>query len=170
MRPRTVMLGVVGGILVSGLVGCGSTTSHPASPSPVTVATPTPVVPEATVAATSPDTALMTVYRKKRFVGMALHTSVYVDGTEIAELGNGTFVKVKVTPGLHRVWADEESDALAVAFETGKTYFFRMELVPGMWKGNGRMVAVDESTGAQEYADYKPKPTADVKVTTVVVQ
>jgi hypothetical protein len=162
----------VGAIL---LTACSSTTTpspsvSPAPSAPTASALTAPATP--TTASATPETgdsALMTVYRKKRIVGLALHTSVYVDGTEIAELGNGTFVKVKVAPGQHRVWADEERDAIMVGFETGKTYYFRMELVPGMWKGNGRMVAVDETTGKKEFADYHPKPAGDIKVPAMVV-
>jgi hypothetical protein len=165
MRASSLLFGIVALTLTAGLVGCSST-----APQPAAAKAPLSPAPDAAVVADAGDNALMTVYRKKRFVGMALHTSVYVDGTEIAELGNGAYVKVKVAPGQHRVWADEESDAITVGFETGKGYFFRMELVPGMWKGNGRMVAVDEATGKQELAEAKPKPTEDIKVPAMVVQ
>jgi len=171
MRIANLVAACFGVVLAVGLVGCGSTTSpetvRPATPTAAEA--PAPSAPVVSATEVEPDASIMTVYRKKRVVGMALHASVHVDGTEIAELGNGTFVKVKVTPGQHRVWADEEDDALAASFEAGKTHYFRMELVPGLWKGNGRMVAVDEATGKQELAAWSPKPTTDVKVPAAVV-
>jgi hypothetical protein len=157
------------------LVGCSSTApsvSESTATPAATASTPsTPAVPSTASAAPAiGDSAIMTVYRKKGFVGAMLNTSVYVDGTEIAELDPGTFVKVKLTPGTHRVWSDEEDDAVNVTAEAGKTYFFRMVLATGMWKGHGKMVAVDEATGSKEFAEYQCKPADQIKVPEMIAR
>lgn len=158
------------------LAGCSSTGSPPATakvgnPAPPPAAPSEPSAPTAAAApATVGDESVMVVYRQKRIVGMALNTSVYLDGVEVAELDPGTFVKIKLTPGSHRVWADEARDAITLAVESGRSYYFRMDLVPGLWKGNGKLAAVDEGSGRKELADFQCKPAEEIKVPALVVR
>lgn len=158
------------------LAGCSSTGSPPATakaaPPAESSSTPRePVPPPPAVApAAAGEESLMVVYRQKRIVGMALNTSVYLDGVEVAELDPGTFVKIKLTPGSHRVWADEARDAITLAVESGRSYYFRMDLVPGLWKGNGKLAAVDEGSGRKELADFQCKPAEEIKVPALVVR
>ncbi|HPW56964.1 MAG: DUF2846 domain-containing protein [Thermoanaerobaculaceae bacterium] len=163
MRVRSWWIVAFGVMVVIGLAGCSST-----APQQQVTAEAAPAA--VTVAADLGDNAVLTFYRKKRIVGLALNTSVYVDGVEVAELDPGTYVKVKVAPGAHQVWADEEKDAFTLTAEAGKTYFVRMELRPGMWKGHGKAVLVDEATGAAEFAEYKCKLADEIKVPSMVVQ
>ena len=116
------------------------------------------------------DKALVTVYRKKRIVGLALHTSVYVDGVELAELENGAYIRLAIAPGPHALYADEEKDTIKVDLEAGREYFFRMELVPGLWKGNGILKPVDEKTGATEFKEWKLKLTKEIRKPEMVVR
>lgn len=167
MRKRTWGLLAAVLFVAVGIMGCSS--SAPQGAPGATVAAPAVPVLAAAPADTG-DSAYLTFYRKKRIVGMALNTSVYVDGAEIAELDPGTYVKVRVSPGAHRVWADEEDDAVAIETATGETYYFRMELRPGMWKGHGQVVAMDPGVGAAEFAEYKCKPANKIKVPAMVVQ
>lgn len=161
-------------LAVIGLGACSSSTppqSASSVPSAPSAAPPAASEPAATTQATdAADIGILVVYRQKRIVGMALNTSFYLDGTEVAELDPGTFVKVKATPGQHRVWADEEKDAQTIEVGAGTTTYFRMELVPGLWKGHGRLVAVDATTGAAEFAEWKPKPTDSVHAAALVAQ
>lgn len=170
MRVRNLWIVALGVGVVVGLVGCSSTAPQPEAAAPAAAA-PAPAAPAAaTVSADLGDSGVLTFYRKKRIVGLALNTSVYVDGVEVAELDPGTYVKVKVAPGSHKVWADEEDDAFTLSTEAGKTYFVRMELRPGMWKGHGLAVLVDEATGAAEFAEYKCRLAEEIKVPSMVVQ
>lgn len=170
MRTRTLeMLAAVLVVAVS-FMGCSSTAPQSAPAESVAA----PAAPAAPAMAAAPadtgDNAYLSFYRKKRIVGMALNTSVYVDGVEVAELDPGTYVKVRVSPGTHRVWADEEEDVVTVQATAGETYYFRMELRPGMWKGHGQVVAMDAVAGAAEFAEYKCKLAEEIKVPAMVVQ
>jgi hypothetical protein len=140
----------------------------PASPA----ATPaTPATPTTSAASEAPaDKALVTIYRKKRIVGLALHTSVYADGVEVAELENGAYVRLAIAPGPHAFHADEEKDTIKVDLEPAKQYFFRMELVPGMWKGNGVLKLIDEKTGAAEFKEWNLKLTKEIRRPEMVVR
>ena len=149
-----------------------ATSEVPASIQPSAVpAEPAPAPVSPSVAAEVPsDKALVTVYRKKRIVGLALHTSVYLDGTEVAELGNGAYVRLGIAPGPHVLYADEEKDAIKVDLEPAKEYFFRMELVPGLWKGNGVLKPVDEKTGVSELREWNLKLTKEIRKPEMVVR
>lgn len=45
--------------------------------------------------------ALLHVYRQRRYMGNALAPSIYVDGTEVAGIGNGRRVTIKLVAGKH---------------------------------------------------------------------
>ena len=147
-------------LLAAGLVllaGCATSASSEK---------PAPAAPEAyarTVPAPPADQAYLAFYREKRFVGKALNTSVHVDGVEIAELDGGTYIIVPVSAGEHKLYADEEKDAFTLSSEGGKVYYLRMGLVPGLWKGNGKLEQVDEGTGANEFGTWKLEPAEEVK-------
>lgn len=171
MKSRT-LVGCAGfAVLAILTMACSSTAPAPAPAAAPVAAAPQPDAPAEVVASEpSGDEALLTFYRKKRAVGLALNTSVYVDGVEVAELDPGTYVKVRVQPGEHTVWADEKKDAITITAEPGATLYFRMELVPGLWKGHGKAVHVDSATGAAEFAEYQCKLTDEIKVPAMVVQ
>jgi len=148
----------------------GAQTPAPPTAEPVPVpaqeGTPAPVPdapPAAAVPAVPPageetaQTAFLLFYRQKRMAGAILNTSVFVDDVEIADMDNGTYLKVKVAPGEHTVHADEKKDALVLPIEPGKTYYFRMALRAGFWKGHGKLEPVDEVTGLKEFSEWKPK-------------
>jgi hypothetical protein len=138
---------------------------------PATTA-PARVSPEATGAAPTEksDFALLVCYREKRFLGAALNTSVYVDDEEIADLDNGCYVIVKVKPGEHKLYADEKDDAFTVKVEAGKTYFYRMELAMGLWKGHGRLKEVDVGEGEKEFKEWSPDFATDIRRPEMVVK
>jgi len=151
-------------LLVLAVIGLGACSSSTPPQAAASVPVVQPAAPASAVAAAdSSDLGFVVVYRQKRIVGAALNTSVYFDGTEVADLDPGTYVKVKATPGQHRMWADEEKDAQTVTVVAGTTAYFRMELVPGLWKGHGRLVAVDAAAGAAEFAEWHPKPATSVQ-------
>lgn len=121
---------------------------------------PPPVVETAPAVPAAEDlsqVAIALVYREKRFAGAILNTSVFVDDVEIADMDNGTYLKVRLVPGEHRIHADEKKDELTLLFEAGKTYYFRMALRAGLWKGHGKLEPVDEVTGEKEFTGWKAK-------------
>lgn len=164
------------------LVACSSTSNEQAVPpaSAATSAAGPTAAAEAPASApasratagsaqASGDKALVTVYRKKRVVGAILNTSVHVDGVEVADLDPGTYVRVAVAPGRHEFYADETKDTITLEVEAGKQYYFRMGLVAGLWKGNGKLEAVSEQDGAAEYTSWKLKLAKDIRERGMVV-
>jgi hypothetical protein len=114
--------------------------------------------------------AVVTVYRKKQIVGMALHASVHVDKVEVAELENGAYIRIGIPPGPHMLYADEEKDAIQVDLKAGKEHYYRMGLAAGLWKGHGKLEPVDESTGAAEFKEWTLKLTKEIRKPEIVLR
>jgi hypothetical protein len=72
-------------------------------------------------------TATIHVYREKHFVGSAVSPSIYIDGTAVQRLHNGSFFVVTVPAGKHMITAGRSEVGLFTDFEPGKHYYFRMD-------------------------------------------
>jgi hypothetical protein len=108
--------------------------------------------------------AILLFYRESRFMGGGLRPSIYVDNIEVAWLSSGSYFKVAVTPGDHVIYADEKDDALTFPTEPGKTYYFRVGIRAGLFKGHGKLEPVSEEAGAKEFEGWKPKMTYTEKI------
>jgi hypothetical protein len=187
MRNATVLLS----ILLTIPLGAQAPTPAPEAPKSETpkpdvaapVVTPAPSAPEAksaepvkadepAAATPTAKTGILYFYRQKRIMGMALRPSVFVDGAEVACIGSGRYMKVAVSPGDHAVYADEKKDALTIPIEAGKTYYFRVALRAGLFKGHGKLEPVDEATGLKEITEWKAdlKYTEDISKPEVLVK
>jgi len=101
--------------------------------------------------------AILYFYRESRFVGGGLRPSIFVDDIEVAYISSGSYLKVAVNPGDHTIYADEKNDALTFPTEAGKTYYFRVAIRMGAFKGHGKVELVDEATGVKEVTEWKAK-------------
>jgi hypothetical protein len=88
-------------------------------------------------------------------MGAGLRPSIFIDDTEVAYISNGTYLKVKVAPGDHSIYADAKKEALDFPVEAGKTYYFRVVIRAGLLKGHGKLEPVDEATGLKETTEWK---------------
>ena len=141
--------------------GCASAPPPVSGPPPV-MSVPAPDGPEGK--------AVMTFYRKSRFAGAILNTSIHVDGIEIADLDNGTFVSLVVDPGPHKIYSDEEDDTTTIETEAHREYFFRIGLVMGVWKGHGILVHVPGEEGLNEFTPWDMDPAKDVRVSEGIIR
>lgn len=137
-----------------------------ATPAPAPAPAVTPAAAVAVTPAVAPakteapqDFARIICFRAKKFAGALLHFTVCMDEKDVADLNNGTYFVIKATPGEHSFYADEKKDAFTMKIEAGKTYYFGSEVVMGFWKGNGRLVAMDEGVGAKTFEGLKAKLT-----------
>jgi len=108
--------------------------------------------------------ATVYVYRYKQFVGSALEPSVYCDDTQLARMTNGRYFTVKVDPGKHTFNSNDKQSGIELDVKAGQEYFIRLELVPGMMKGHGRLVMMSAEQGAYELKSNKLKPIDASKV------
>lgn len=110
---------------------------------------------EGTIAST-PAIAVLRVYRHRRYVGSALAPSIYVDDKQIARVGNGRRVTIKLAPGPHTVRSDDKSSAISIEAKAGQEYYIRIDEQSGFWKGHGKLTLLMPEQGAPEYKLQKP--------------
>lgn len=113
--------------------------------------------------------ATIYVYRYKQFVGSALAPSVYCDETELARMENGRFFVVKLPAGKHVFRSNDKQSGVEEDLKAGETYYIRVELVPGMMKGHGRLLSIAPEQGSYEIKKLKPLDADKVKDTQHVV-
>jgi hypothetical protein len=130
-------------------------TQPPTAPSqpdqPVAASSPS----EGTTAST-PANAMLRVYRHRRAVGSALAPSIYVDDKQIARVGNGRRVTIKLAPGPHTVRSDDKSSLISIEAKAGQEYYIRIDEAAGFWKGHGKLTLLMPEQGAPEYKLQKP--------------
>jgi hypothetical protein len=89
-------------------------------------------------------------------MGSALAPSIYVDEKQVARLGNGRRVTVRLTPGNHDIRSDDKSSAISLDARVGQEYFVRVDEEPGFLKGHGKLTMLMPEQGTAEYKLQKP--------------
>lgn len=112
--------------------------------------------------------ATVYVYRYKQFVGSALAPSVYCDEAELAKMENGRYFTLRLDPGKHVLHSNDKQAGIDLDLKAGQQYFIRVELVPGAFKGHGRLVLVAAEQGTYEMQSSKLKPLDANKVVDTV--
>lgn len=106
--------------------------------------------------------ATICFYRAHRYEGAALKPSVYVDEIEIARLKNGQSVQVIIPPGVHKAYSNDKSTGIDLEAKPGQTYYVRVEIKTGAWKGHGAVTLVDPQEGKYEFSKEKLELTRDL--------
>jgi hypothetical protein len=125
----------------------------PAAPAQPAAAPADPAQPapsSAPAAASSDAPATIVFYRAKRFQGSALKPSVFVDETRVGSLHNGDSVQYSLAPGNHRVYSTDKSTGIDLEVKPGQTYYVRIDILVGFWKGHGGVTLVDPQQGKYE--------------------
>ena len=107
-------------------------------------------------------TATICFYRPHRFEGSALKPPIFVDDTDIAHLHNGDAVQVTVAPGSHNVHSNDKSTGIELDAKAGQTYFVRVDIKAGAWKGHGQITLIDPQEGKYEFSKQKLSVTRDL--------
>ena len=151
------------------LAACSSSAPQPAAPAAATTAAAAPAPatpPSATAAASTPadvsGMATVYVYRPKAFMGMALRPTVMVDGKDLVNVGNGRVYTGHFAPGKYLFQMDDKKSGAELDVKADEKYFFRVEIVPGFWKGGGRMTLMDAKQGDYEITQLQPAPAAEI--------
>lgn len=107
---------------------------------------------QAAPAAASDSDAPATVYfyRAKRFQGSAIKPSVFVDDTNVGNMHNGDSRKYTLKPGKHRIYSTDKSTGIELEAKPGETYYVRVDILVGFWKGHGGVTLVDPQQGKYE--------------------
>ena len=89
-------------------------------------------------------------YRAKRFQGSALKPSVFIDDAPVGNLHNGDSLRFSLKPGKHRVYSTDKSTGIDLEVKPGETYYVRVDILVGFWKGHGGVTLVDPQQGKYE--------------------
>lgn len=130
-------------------------------------ATLVPVVMETTAA--SSEEATVFIYRPNKWTGRALEPSVFVDETELARMDNGRYFAIKLKPGKHIIRMTDDKKGYAFDMGPGQTYYFRIGIEAGMWKGHGKITLDDGERAIKEIKKLKFIGEDKIKAPTVVV-
>lgn len=123
---------------------------------------PSAAVTEAAAKEAPNATATICFYRPHRFEGAALKPSVYVDDDRIAPLHNGESIRVVVPAGQHRLYSNDKATGTNLDAEPGHTYYLRVDIQTGFWKGHGAVTLVDPQEGQYESSQAKSSVTRDL--------
>jgi hypothetical protein len=151
------------GETIFGTLACRPVSQIPPTPaqpstSPTTPAQSAPPAQSSTPPAqAAPDTAsdsdspaTIFFYRAKRFQGSALKPSVFVDDAAVGNLHNGDSLKFSLKPGKHRIYSTDKSTGIELEVIPGETYYVRVDILVGFWKGHGGVTLVDPQQGKYE--------------------
>jgi hypothetical protein len=117
----------------------------------------------ATCAASLAQDSTVIVYRPSKFAGSALKPSIYLDGNQVARLANGRYVSLQVAPGKHNFESSMKHAApLELEVKSNETVYLEMVLLPGTWRGGGRLVPVGEDDAKSAMLKLKPLDARDV--------
>jgi hypothetical protein len=126
------------------------------------------VVPATPIAVDTTE-ATVYIYRPGKYAGKALEPSVFVDDTELVRMDNGRYFALKLKPGKHIVHMTDDKKGYAVDMGPGQTYYFRIGIEMGMWKGHGKITLDDADRAIKEIKKIKFIGKDKIKATDVVV-
>ncbi len=126
------------------------------------------VVPETPTAANTTD-AIIYIYRPNKMGGKALEPSVFVDDIELARMDNGRYFALKLKPGKHIIHMTDDKKGYAFDMGPGQTYYFRVGIEMGMWKGHGKITLDDADRAIKEIKKIKFIGKDKIKAADVVV-
>ena len=77
---------------------------------------------------------------------------------------NGRYFTVNLEQGKHTFTSNDKQSGIDLDLKAGEEYFVRVELVPGLAKGHGRLILVPREQGVYELKSDKLKPLDANKV------
>jgi hypothetical protein len=85
-------------------------------------------------------------------------------------MDNGRFFALKLKPGKHIVHMTDDEKGYAIEMGSGETYFFRIGLEAGVWKGQGKITLDDRDRALKEIKKLKFIGKDKIKATDIVVE
>jgi len=126
------------------------------------------VLPATPIAADTRE-AIVYIYRPKKMAGRALEPSVFADDIELARMDNGRYLALKLKPGKHIIHMTDDKKGYAIDMGPAQTYYFRIGLEMGMWKGHGKITLDDADRAIKEIKKIKFIGQDKIKAADVVV-
>ena len=96
-------------------------------------------------------------------MGWALHPTLMVDGKDLVNIANGTVWSGHFTPGHYVFQMDDKRSGAELDLKAGESYYMKIEIVTGFWKGGGKMTLMVKEQGGLEVKSLKPLPEKEVE-------
>lgn len=108
--------------------------------------------------------ATVVIYRERGFAGMALRPTVMLNGKEFVNVGNGRVFVGAFKPGHYAFEMDDKKSGTEVDLAPGKSVFMKVAIVPGFWKGGGRLTQMAPEQGAFEAKRLELIPSSEIEI------
>ena len=122
------------------LAGCATTSVEP----------PNPAVLTRLRSVNQAQLATVVIYRESNFYGMALRPTVVLNGRDFVNIGNGRVFVGAFQPGHYVFEMDDKKSGTEIDLKPGQAVYMKVELVPGFWKGGGRLLQMATEQGSFE--------------------
>jgi len=123
----------------------------------------TPAAPRSDATATDGMKATVYVYRPGKFMGKGLEPSVFLDEQKILDMDNGRYFTLHLDAGRHILRSNEKNSEIDQTWEAGKSYYVKMTIATGMWKGHGQLGMVTEKLAEKEMEQMRPLDSDNVE-------
>ncbi|HEU4507862.1 MAG TPA: DUF2846 domain-containing protein, partial [Pyrinomonadaceae bacterium] len=114
--------------------------------------------------------ATVFIYRPSKYAGSALEPSVFVDKTEVARMDNGRYFAVRLKPGKYTIRLTDGEKGYTIDASPGQTYFFRISMEWGMFKGHGKIAPDNRERALEEIRKLKFLGQDKIKAPGLVVE
>jgi hypothetical protein len=108
--------------------------------------------------------ATVVIYRGSSFAGSALRPTVMLGGKEFVNVGNGVVFVGAFRPGHYAFEMDDKKSGTALDLTPGKSVFLKVEVVPGFWKGGGRLIQMAPEQGKFEASRLQLIPEREIEI------
>ena len=108
--------------------------------------------------------AELTIYRRSKFIGSAIHPTIQLDGKDFVTVHNGHYFHARLAPGKYTLAADGKSPTELEA-KAGEKYFLLLAVVPGFVNGNGNLTWVTEQQAKADMGELSPVDRDEVENT-----
>lgn len=107
--------------------------------------------------------ATVVIYRESNFYGSALRPTVMLNGNDLVNVGNGRVFVSAINPGHSVFEMDDKKSGTEIDLKPGQTIYMKVEVVPGFWKGGGRLLQVAPEQGAFESKRLNLAPVQEIE-------
>ena len=90
------------------------------------------------------------IYRPQNYLGGMLSPTVQLDGKSLVDMDNGRVFIGAIPPGHHVFEIENQESGTEVTLRPGDAIYLKVEIVPGVWKGNGKLTQVAPEQGEFE--------------------
>ena len=94
----------------------------------------------------------------------ALRPTVMLDGQDFVNVGNGKVFVGAFRPGHYVFEMDDKKSGTELNLAPGQMAYMKVELVPGFWKGGGRLLQMAPDQGAFEAKRLDLMPSQEIEI------